>query len=277
MIGKLINIEWNKLWPNRTFKVLFGIYAGVFLIFLLAMIKADNLRAVNDMAANFYNPLQFPDVFILVSIFAQVLTLLPCIIVIVLVTNEFQYKTARQHVIDGLTRFEFILCKFIDVKLMALLSTALVIIFGIIVGATSEQSGTGATFMQSFAFVIAFFFKTLGFLTFAMFLALWIKRTGLTILLFTVIHTGLFVLLIRNWLDKEIAQFLPISVFNRVISLNDSVIGTVQDLFQGKGDVNGAIDIVSVAPIGHFLLIAVYIAGFIGASYFILSRRDLKA
>ncbi len=274
---KLLKIEWNKLYPSRTFRVLFGIYASVFVLFLLGIAKAQGLREMNDLASNFYNPFQFPDVFIIISIFAQILTLLPAIIVIVLVTNEFSYKTARQHVIDGLSRFEFVLLKFVNVKLLAFLSTMLVVIFSLLIGGMTKSSGVGATLGQSLLFVVAFFFKTLGFLTFAMFLAIWIKRTGVTILLFTVIHTGLFVLIITNWMNAGVAKLLPISVFNRVINLKDSIFDTISDLVQGKGGVNGAIDVVHVAPFSHFILVTVYIAGFIGLSYLVLKSRDLKA
>ena len=99
---KLLRIEWNKLWPSKTFKVLISIYIGLFLLFLLILLKVRSLDEVNRLSESFYNPFQFPDAFIIISLFAhKFLSLLPAIIVIVLVCYEYTFKTARQHVIDG--------------------------------------------------------------------------------------------------------------------------------------------------------------------------------
>ncbi|MFK5098226.1 hypothetical protein, partial [Klebsiella pneumoniae] len=68
------------------------------------------------------NPFVFPEVWQTVAYFSSFFVLLPSILVIMLVTNEYTYKTHRQNIIDGWSRNEFLLSKLIDVAIISLVT-----------------------------------------------------------------------------------------------------------------------------------------------------------
>lgn len=272
---KLFKIEWSKLLQSRSFRVLLGIYVVVYTLFLLvlsSMFDRFSSDVLQEVIQNIdYNPFAFPDIWILTAYFAQPFTLLAAIIVIVLVVNEFDFRTARQHIIDGLTRWEFVLGKFITVVTISVIVTVLIFLLGSFTGLMKDTGASPTGYGTSLSYFIAFFVRTVGLLTFAMFLAMWLKRTGVTILLFIVLHLGLFAAIVRNRLDASIGDALPMGTFNRLIRLfrmDDSVIQNYETL--------KLTDMILIAPTGQFVVSIIYIAAFVGLSYLVIRRNDLK-
>ena len=105
----LISIEYIKLKNNSSFWIILVFYM---LISFYVVGKADSLPAGSDV---FANPLQFPMIWLTSTYCASFLVLFPSILIILNIGNEFKYKTAKQHVIDGLSKTTFILSKFISV------------------------------------------------------------------------------------------------------------------------------------------------------------------
>lgn len=272
---KLFKIEWSKLLQSRSFRVLLGIYVIVYTLFLLvlsSMFDRFSSDILQEVAKNIdYNPFTFPDIWILTAYLAQPFTLLAAIIVIVLVVNEFDFRTARQHIIDGLTRWEFVLGKFITVVTISVIVTVLIFLLGSFTGLFKDPSNSPTGYGISLSYFIAFFVRTVGLLTFAMFLAMWIKRTGVTILIFIVLHLGLFAAIVRNRLDESIGDALPMGTFNRLIRLfrpDDTIIQNYEQL--------KLTDMILIAPTGQFVVSLIYIAAFVGLSYMVIRRNDLK-
>ena len=269
---KLLRIEWNKLLPSRSFRVLIVIYTVVFATFLLIVNfffeEIDDLRELANLD---YNPLIFPDIWVITMWLAQTFTLLPAIIVITLVVNEFNYRTARQHVIDGLTRWEIVAAKFSTVVFMALICTGIIFAIGTVVGLMNSQHGSPTGYFESFVYIEAFFLRTLALLTFAMFLAFWIKRTGVAILLFIVLHLGFVGTIMKFKISENVGHHMPIVLINRllhVMKINDETVTNYKNL--------GLTDVIQTGTTGEFILAVVYIGMFVGLSYAVLVRKDLK-
>jgi len=271
-IFKLLRIEWNKLLPSRSFRVLIGIYTAVFSLFLLVVnFFFDEIDDLKELFQLDYNPMTFPDIWIITYWLAQPFTILAAIIVIALVVNEFNYRTARQHVIDGLTRFEFILAKFSMVKFIALICTVIIFLIATFVGLLNKQALSPTSFGDSFIYMAAFFFRTLGLLSFAMFLAVWIKRTGVAILVFIVLHTGLIALFLKYRIDDSVGQNMPIGAMNRLIRvmrLDTDSVDNFRDL--------RLTEIILTGNLQEFILVILYTALFFGLSYMIIMKKDLK-
>jgi ABC-type transport system involved in multi-copper enzyme maturation permease subunit len=271
---KLLKIEWHKLLPSRSFRILIGIYVTVFSFFLIIVnLFFQKIEPLREAIQVNYNPMVFPDIWIITYWLAQPFTILPAIVVIALVSNEFQYRTGRQHVIDGLTRFEFVLAKFATVKFMALICTLLVFAIATIVGLTNKMGGSPTGFGESLVYMLAFFFRTLGLLTFAMFLAMWIKRTGVSILFFIVLHMGFVAMWLRFRVDESIGAIMPIGSMNRLIRnalmyINEDDVENVRNL--------KLTEVIMAGSFQEFLLVILYTAVFIGLSYFVIMRKDLK-
>lgn len=269
---KLLRIEWNKLLPSRSFRILIGIYAGVFAMFLLVVnFFFDEIDDLKDLFQLDYNPMTFPDIWIITYWLAQPFTLLPAIMVIALVVNEFNYRTARQHVIDGLTRFEFVTAKFAMVKFTALICTAIIFLIATLVGLMNKQAITPTGFGESFVYMAAFFIRTLGLLSFAMFLAMWIKRTGVAILCFVVLHLGFIGTILKYRIDETLGKNMPIVAMNRLIR----IMSVDQDKVQNFRDLK-LTEILLTGTTGEFVLVILYTAAFFGLSYLVISRNDMK-
>ena len=274
---RLLKIEINKLWESRAFRVLLGIYAITYSLCLLVFRTVYKKMEIDGIEQAFelkYNPFAFPDVWIITTFLAQFFTVLAAIIIIVLVVNEFNFRTARQHVIDGLTRMEIVLGKFITVIVVSIIITLLVFVLGTLTGLLNEGGSSSTSYSTSFQYFFAFFMRTVGLLSFAMFLGMWIRRTGISILLFIVIHYGFIATIFRNIRATEgFGEILPIGVFARLIrgkSLNefDEVFNNFKDL--------GLTDYIFIAPTSQFILATVYIGIFVGLSYVVIRKNDLK-
>jgi ABC-type transport system involved in multi-copper enzyme maturation permease subunit len=271
---KLLKIEWNKLLPSKSFRWLIAIYIVVFAIYLfIANTFYEKIEPLRETLQVTYNPMVFPDVWIISFWLAQPFILLAAIIVIALVVNEFNYRTARQHVIDGLTRWEFVLAKFFTVVLITVICTAIAFLLGTLVGLTNEQSNTPTGFGEVLAYMAAFFIRGLGLLTFAMFLGMWIKRTGVSILFFIVLHMGFVAMILRFRVEEKLGFIMPIGAMNRLIRnifffIDDENIETVRNL--------GLTEIIIAGSGGEMVLVLLYTAAFVGLSYLVIMRKDLK-
>jgi hypothetical protein len=108
------------------------------------------------------------------------LLLLPALLMILLITNEFAFRTHRQNIIDGWSRKSFIDVKIVMALIGALLSTVVVIITAMIFG-----FATGSSFsVINIDNVVFFFLKALSFNMLAVLIAVLVRKTGFAIGLF---------------------------------------------------------------------------------------------
>jgi ABC-2 type transport system permease protein len=271
---RLFKIEINKLIQSRAFKVMLGLYMGVFTLFMF-LLTGSFAKFRTEIIESFlkfdYNPFSFPDIWIITFYFAQYFTLLAAIIIIVIVVNEFDYRTARQHIIDGLSRWEIVLGKFIAVTTTALIITFLVFLLGTAYGLANGGGNSPTGYGISATYIFAFFLRTLGLLTFAMFFAFWIKRTGISIILFIVLHLGWIAAITRRVGNETLGEYLPIGVFNRLLRTfkpDQSIVNNYQDL--------KLTDIILTAPVDQFVVASIYIAVFVGLSYVVIRKNEFK-
>ncbi|MBW7952156.1 MAG: ABC transporter permease, partial [Chitinophagaceae bacterium] len=136
----LIKTEWLKLKKYKAFWWMFGIvmltYPGINLIFYSVY---ENITVKGGMASELAkmligNPYAFPEVWHSVAYFSSWFVIIPVVLVIMIISNEYTYKTNRQNIIDGWTRKEFILSKLFDVLIVAVVSTLMYVIISIFFG-----------------------------------------------------------------------------------------------------------------------------------------------
>ncbi len=267
---KLFKIELGKILPNRSFKILFGLYVGIFSLFFIAIPQANVFKVLSEVTRNNQiNPFEFPDIWVMLSYTAQFFTVLLAILIIVLVCNEFLYRTARQHVIDGLSRLEFTLGKLMNVIIIAALSTIAMTVIGLLSGIFQGSGSSNIAFGNTIPYLFALFVQIAGFLSLAMFLGFLLKKTGMAIVLFMILFTS-----IPNWFFKarfseEIAEKLPISIFWGLTQFDkDLKIEAIPNA--------NITDLIVLGAYSNFILAFVYIAVFTVLSYLLLLRSDLK-
>ena len=195
---KLLKVEWMKVKNYNAFIVISSFFAlGVFASNYLAYSFKKNVIDPTDPTGIFSSatPFGFPKVWQTVSYYSGLMLLLPGLLILILVTNEFTYRTHRQNIIDGISRRQFTQVKLLMGFIIALASTVLVfiaaVLFGLLVGTTSFSfSG-----IQNIGY---FFLKALTYNFIAILIGVLIRRTGFAIavyFIYTVLENGISVLL----------------------------------------------------------------------------------
>jgi hypothetical protein len=126
------------------------------------------------------HPYSFPNVWGTVGWMSSWLLYFPGMIIIMLMVNEFNFKTHRQNIIDGLSRNQFITVKIVLALLLAACITVINILTSLYFGfispghfSTEGMYNIGYIFMQSVAYIF-----------FALMLAVLFRRSGLAIIIF---------------------------------------------------------------------------------------------
>ena len=114
----LFRTEWLKIKKYPGFWWIMGItvlsYPGIngMFYFIYKENTANTKNAAQMLKMLLGNPFEFPEVFRTTAFASSLFVFIPAILVIMLITNEYTYKTNRQNVIDGWSRNEFLVAKF---------------------------------------------------------------------------------------------------------------------------------------------------------------------
>ena len=179
-MNKLLKIEWLKVKNYTAFKLL-TIFFCVGVVLINYAVYAINKNIVANSTGGkllaSFNPYNFSNTWQSTSYATGFLLILPAMLLIILITNEYTFKTNRQNIIDGWSRNEFISVKIIMAIIFAVISTLLVVLtatgFGLLSG--SDFS------LNQFSHVGFFFLKALTYNTFAVLISVLIKKTGFAI------------------------------------------------------------------------------------------------
>ncbi len=220
----LLKTEWLKIKKYPAFWWVIGItalsYPGINYIFLNIY---QNLTEKKEQAARIAkmligNPFSLPEAWHTVAYFSSWFVFIPAVVVIMLITNEYNYKTHRQNIIDGWSRNQFMTAKFIDILLVSLLITILYIIVSLIIGfANSDNTVTDKWKLSYYAAL--FGLQTISQLSIAFLVGFLVKRAfialGIFIFYFIVLENILVGL--AKLKAHDIGRFLPIEISDRLI------------------------------------------------------------
>ena len=173
----LLKIEWLKIKNYNAFKVMSiffvaGIFLANYIVYYMQRSFADATAEIPIMGG--FSPYSFESTWQTTSYVTGYLLLLPAMLTIMLLTNEYSFKTNRQNVIDGWSRHEFIIVKIMMALIIAIISTILVIITALAFGLISKTDFS----LNSFSHVGFFFLKALTYNLFAVLISVLIKKTG---------------------------------------------------------------------------------------------------
>lgn len=180
---QLLKTEWLKIKNYTAFKVLsifflIGVLLTNYIVYVFNKNVVENVNAVGMMGS--FNPYSFENTWQTTSYATGFLLILPALLVIILVTNEFTYRTSRQNVIDGWSRQQFIEVKIAMAFITTVLSTLMVIITALVFGLFSKTDFS----LNGVSHVGFFFLKSLSYNMIAILVAVLIRRTGFAIGLF---------------------------------------------------------------------------------------------
>ena len=196
---KLLKIEWMKIKNYNAFIVISSFFAlGIFAANYLAYYFKKNVIDPADPTGliSSGSPFGFPNVWQTVSYYSGLMLLLPGLLLLILVTNEFTYRTHRQNIIDGISRNQFTQVKLLMGCITALLCTVLVFIAALLFGFFVN---TGSFSFSGIGNVWYFFLKALTYNFIAILIGVLVRRTGFAIAVFfiyTVLENGISLLLL---------------------------------------------------------------------------------
>lgn len=220
----LLKIDLKKLTSYRTFWIVCGLYfvtlafttaSGMEFLKWLARTFEDFGSSLNINRIPIYH---FPDVWLNLIYFSGFFKIILGIMTVISITNEFQYRTLRQNVVDGLSRWQFLASKILTNVLLSFLSVAMIMVISFATGLIYSPSISWNYVFADMEFLIAYFIEIFAFLSFALMLGVFIQRSGLTIIL--LLLARMLELIVRENIDEYvpwIIQFLPLqSIANLV-------------------------------------------------------------
>lgn len=122
---RLLAIEYNKLRYSRSSRIL--IIAYFVLITFIALIASIefNIGKIEFRVAD-QGIFNFPYIWHFNTYIAAVLKLFLAIVIVSMMSNEYSNRTIKQNLIDGLSKKEFVLSKFLTVLVFSAVSTIFV-------------------------------------------------------------------------------------------------------------------------------------------------------
>lgn len=220
----LIKIEWLKIKRYPAFWWMFGIvvlaYPGfttmVYQGFKESTAKKDMVGNVAKMLLG--NPFTFPEVWHTVAYFSSIFVLLPSILVIMLVTNEYTYKTHRQNIIDGWSRDQFIASKMFDVLIVSLVATVVYALVAFAFGCIADPDNIGM-WSQQLQYVPLFLLQSFAQLSIAFLLGYLVRKAfiALGIFLFYYLILENIASVYASFKLNDIGRFLPFEMSDRLI------------------------------------------------------------
>ncbi len=213
MRNTLMHIEWLKIKRYTTFWILLGMYT-VLLPFLNYGI-ANGTITLGGSGKNGINLLNmaytFPEVWSNLGYWGSIFIIFPGILVIILVTNEFSYRTGRQNLIDGLTRTQALHSKALLVLLLSVYTTIHMWLMGIVFG--GHYSGSLDKLYAQIQPIGSFFILSINYMGFAMLLGFMVSRSGLAVglyILYALILEYIIKSEVNSYMDTPWGNLLPL-------------------------------------------------------------------
>ncbi|WP_297690861.1 ABC transporter permease subunit [uncultured Eudoraea sp.] len=275
---RLLQIEFIKLWNNKSSRALILAYFLLLTsIALVAAIKFDIGPVKFHLAEQ--GIFNFPYIWHFNTFITAFFKLFLAIVIVSMMANEYSNKTIKQNLIDGLSKKEFILSKFLTVISFALVSTVFVFVVSMILGLIYSDYNEFSIIFSDMEFLLAFFIKLVGFFSFCLFLGILVKRSAFALgfLFLWQVFEG-FVRGIIRWkfFDGEttdtIMGIFPLNSMFNLIKEPFSRLGAVQTVADQIGE---ELKLDYHVQFYEILIVIGWTAIFVYLSYALLKKRDL--
>ncbi|MEO7960936.1 MAG: ABC transporter permease [Ginsengibacter sp.] len=246
----LLKIEWLKIKNYKAFWVFTILYSFAILGINYTGYYVNELtvQSLPQSQLLLGTPYAFPNVWQTVGWMSSWLLYFPGILFIMLLTNEFNFKTHRQNIIDGWTRKQFVSVKFVFAIIFSAIATVFNFLVALLFGFLTTGSHFAFTGMENIVFI---FIQTVAYISFAMLMGVLFRRSGAAIAVFF-LYGLIFEYLISSFINSKlelspIGYFLPLQTTDVMLPIPF-----------------GKTVIYSNAPAEYILVLAslIYIAGY---------------
>ncbi|RYM35562.1 hypothetical protein ERX46_00820 [Brumimicrobium glaciale] len=265
---QLLTIEFIKLRKLKSLQIIFLIYAIISPITIYA-ISTFITKFMSFFLPKDWSPLAFPEIWNVATYSASYFNVLMGILAVIVISNEYTYKTLRQHVIDGLSIKKAILGKFIVLLSFSMIITLYTFLTGLIFGLVNTT--TDATFMTGIDSVGLYFIQTMCYFSFAFFVAVMLKRTAVSIALFILsfITETIIGISISYGGFQTLYAYMPLNAFSKLTPFP-----ILKEMIAAGQERSGNVPVILDTPI-NIAVCLVYMLLFFMIAYFTLKKRDL--
>ena len=219
-MNNLLGTEWLKIKRYSTFWVLTGLF-----FLLLPLWNYMISKGIIQMGGggrggpNFIvTSYSFPEVWGSLGFWGSIFIMFLSVLVIIITTNEYTFRTNRQNVIDGWKRMQFFHGKVLLVVIFSVIATVYLFLWGAIFGRIN--SGSFFYLFSEFQQVGYFFILSLDYMGFALLLAVLIRRSGLAIGLFffySMIIENILRFTIQHYASKPYGNLLMLQASDELL------------------------------------------------------------
>jgi len=235
MSKNIFQTEWLKVKHYRAFWVLLSITAmsfpGVNAIAYFAFKNAAEGPSQGGQLMKMLlgNPFAFPQTFHTTAYLSSFFAFIPAVVVIMLITNEFQFKTHRQNIIDGWQKSTFVWGKFIGVLFITLLVTIFYVAVASTLGFIATKEIKGAVLDEKMNFIPLFSLQLFSQLSVAFLLGLLIRKAFIAygmFIFYTFIVENVLVGILKmkaKTFGYDYGHFLPFEISDRLIPVPPAI------------------------------------------------------
>lgn len=223
----LIKIEWLKLKKYPAFWWMLAIvlltYPSINLMFSAIFDSMSRGKGMESQLAKILlgNPFAFPEVWHSVAYFSSWFIVIPSILVIMIIANEYTYKTNRQNIIDGWTRNEFVTSKLFDVLIIAGFTSLAYFFVALGFGLSYSSEFEKSRWTEQLFYLPLFLLQSFAQLSIAFLLGFVIKRSFIALgifLFYSVLVEPLTVQYLTYGAKlPKLATFFPLEISDKLI------------------------------------------------------------
>lgn len=278
---RLLLIEYHKMIANRSSRMLIIAYFVLLsLIASIAAIKFDIGPIEFHLAEQ--GIFNFPFIWHFNSFIAALFKIFLAVVIVSMVANEYSYKTIKQNLIDGLSKYELLKSKVLMVVALSLSSTVFIFILSLILGYRfSDYNEIGIVF-RDLEYLLAYFIKLVGFYSFCLFLGILIKRSAFALGFLAVwqmaegISFGLMKWKLSDVVSyvsaEQVFAFFPLNSMSELIPQPFTRLSAVKNI---AGQIGEQLDANIGVSWSNVAIVLLWTGIFLWMSYRILQQRDL--
>lgn len=263
-------LDWKKFKSNTTVLVLLVIYCLLApILLLISKEKLKKLPSFFPVADSYY---EFPTVWEYQGYIGGnwLVFYLLGFIIIYIITSEESNRTMRQNIITGLTKRDFFISKLITIIIIAFCASILYAFSTVIIGIMHTDGYDLELILDNNFAILKYFLITVGYLSFAMLLSIFIRRSMLTLVVYFFYPVLEMILMLIHvyYIPNESRNYWPL---NSIEDLHPLPWFKLPNFF-ANNDWKFSILHSNSTAIGMTL---VYTSIFLGLSYWVFMKRDV--
>ncbi len=273
---KLFNLEKIKALSYPAFKTLMIIHFLLFFLVILVVSRA-HFSIPGFSIKGLY---QFPNIWQFFPWVASWFNLFLAIVIIILVGNEFSFRTFRQNVIDGLSRNDLIKGKLILIFTIAVYTFIMVLLAVLIFGLINTKDFSFSVIFENSYLLLVYFVQAIGYMTLGLLISIIFRNNALSIIMF-ILYFFPIEPIIRVMFKAEARNFFPIKIISNLTPTPEFLTMASEKSYTNASGTS-SLDFSEIGllpeklPVGITVLLAAgYIGFFIALSTLLLNKRNL--